>query len=248
MRLPKSWPESGLIRLTFGPMLFHEARRLADEPAGVVWKLLRIIETRMEDDGKPINPAHLFGAAGDEEDQLSVKFITMLMKSALYDIQQPDAPATAQEARGHELIRQLMSISNEQKARQEGRPHNSIVADHAELLASTYAQDWVKELNGERQPSASETQRVEPVAAPPSQPLSVDMAVSAPIVSTNPLDLRPEMSLARMDEAMPAPILAPELAKIVIAEPKPVRDEHLAGEALTAPDLFHPEGSPRVGT
>lgn len=221
MRLPKRGRESGLIRLTLGPMAFHEARRLADELAGVAWKFLRTIEKRMEEEDEPINPALLLGAVGDENDLLSVRFITLLMKSALYDIQQPDVPPTPQEARGHELIRQLMSISNERKARQEGRPHNAIVADHAELLASTYAQDWVKELNGEPQPTSIETK---PVAALPAQRPAVDEAVSAPIVAMEHLDRMPEMPLASVDKTTPAPIFPPESVEIVV--PKRERARH----------------------
>jgi integrase len=213
MRLPKRGRASGLIRLTLGPMPFHEARRLADELAGVAWKLLRMVGKRMEEDDEPINPALLLGAVGDENDLLSVRFITMLMKSALYDIQQPDVPPTPQEARGHELIRQLMSISNEQKARQEGRPHTAIVADHAELLASTYAQDWVKELNGEPQPPAI---KIKPVAVLPLQPPSVEEADAARSVATERLDQLPNNPLSGMDKTTPAPISPHETFEIVV--------------------------------
>lgn len=178
MRLPKSWPESGLIRLTLGPMLFHEARRLADELAGIAWRLVRTIEKRMDEDDEPINPALLLGAVGDENDLLSVRFITMLMKSALYDIQQPDVPPTPQEARGHEMIRNLMAITHERTAKQEGRPHNSIVADNAEMLASTYAQSWVRELNGEL-PPATATEKKLIAAAPEVRARGAEMSPAA---------------------------------------------------------------------
>jgi len=209
MRLPKRGHESGLIRLTLGPMPFHEARRLADELAGIAWKLLRTIEKRMEDDDDgPINPALLLGAVGDENDLLSVKFITMLMKSALYDIQQPDVPPTPQEARGHELVRQLMSISNEQKARQEGRSHNTIIADHGELLATTYAQNWVKELKGELRPPSMEANP--DAAMPVLQQTAVEEAPPAPIAAAELFDQMPKVALAGGDETTPAPISANE--------------------------------------
>lgn len=219
MRLPKSWLESGLIRLTLGPMLFHEARRLADELAGVAWKLLRTIEKRMEEDDHLVDPALPLGAVGDENDLLSVRFITMLMKSALYDIQQPDVPPTPQEARGHELIRQLMSISNEQKARQEGRPHSAIIADHAELLASTYAQDWVKELDREPQPPFT---NIKPVAAMPAQPQFVQEAVSPPPATAALPDRMSEMRLADVDETTPALILPTESFEIDVPKSESV--------------------------
>ncbi|MDB5526063.1 MAG: hypothetical protein JWM58_3826 [Rhizobium sp.] len=131
------------LRLSLGPMPYLEARRLADELAGLSLKFLRAIEQHMTDTNDTNKVGDLFGGASDEDDLLSIKFMTMLMKSAIYDIQRPDTPPTYEEARGHEMIRNLVSITKETTAEQEGQPHNQIVADNAEVLTSSYIKKWL---------------------------------------------------------------------------------------------------------
>jgi integrase len=178
MRLPKKvlGDRPNMLRLTLGPMAYLEARRLADELAGLALKLLRMIGAVMDERNDKSRIGALLGGASDEDDLLSVKFLTMLMKSSLYDIQQPATPPTAEETRGHEMIRNLMAITQERTAKQEGRPHNPIVADNAEMLASTYAQNWVRELKSELPPTPAIETR--PIAKAP------DMNAPAPEVLT----------------------------------------------------------------
>lgn len=106
MRLPKRvlGQRQRLLRLSLGPIPFLEARRLADELAGIALRLLRAIENHMDDQEAKSNAAALLGGAGDEDDLLSIKFMTMLLKSAMYDIRNPPAPLTPEEAKGHEVI------------------------------------------------------------------------------------------------------------------------------------------------
>jgi integrase len=179
MRLPKKvlGDRPNMLRLTLGPMPYLEARRLADELAGVALKLLRMIGAAMDEQNDKSGVGALLGGASDDDDLLTVKFITMLMKSTLYDLQQPDAPPTAEETRGHEMIRNLVTITQERTAKQEGRSYNPIVADNAEMLASTYAQSWVRELKSELPPAP--VIEVRPVAEEPDMSAPAAEVLSA---------------------------------------------------------------------
>lgn len=157
IRMPKGLVSkgNGLLRLSLGAMPIAKARALADELAGIARKAFRDLENMMNDnedefpdleeesEGKRARRmAALLGLDGGDDERLSIQFMTMLMKSALYDIQQPGSPPTPREAQGHEMIRNLVSIKREVTAKREGREHSSVVTDNADLLASTYIGKW----------------------------------------------------------------------------------------------------------
>lgn len=144
IRMPKSLVSNGngLLRLSLGAMPIAKARALADQLAGIARKAFRDLENMMNDnedefpdheeesEGKRTRRvAALLGLEGGEDERLSIQFMTMLMKSALYDIQQPGTPPTPREAQGHEMISSLVSINKEVYAKQNGLPHHPLVAD-----------------------------------------------------------------------------------------------------------------------
>lgn len=97
----------------------------------------------MNDMNETNSVSSLLAGASDKEELLSVKFMIMLMKSAMYDIQLLSKPPTPEHARGHEIIGNLVSIAKEATAKLEGLPYSAIIADNAKMLASSYVTKWL---------------------------------------------------------------------------------------------------------
>lgn len=86
--------------------------------------------------------AALFGIDGADDESQTIRVMTAHMKVALYNMQQPGIPPTPREVQGHEMIRNLVSITRELTAKREGREHSPLITDNADLLASTYISKW----------------------------------------------------------------------------------------------------------
>ena len=58
----------------------------------------------------------------------------MFLKGGLYDLRSPPREPTAEEARGHELMRGMVKIAKEVSAKQAGEPYNDLIVNrHAKL-------------------------------------------------------------------------------------------------------------------
>ena len=62
----------------------------------------------------------------------------MFLKGGLYDLRSPPREPTAEEARGHELMRGMVKIAKEVSAKQAGEPYNDLIADNAETLVASH--------------------------------------------------------------------------------------------------------------
>ncbi|MCV3765143.1 hypothetical protein [Rhizobium sp. TRM95796] len=183
IRMPKSLVSkgNGLLRLSLGPMPLAKARALADELAGIARKAFRDLERIMNDDdnidheedseeSRKRKMAALFGLDGADDERLTIQVMTAHMKAALYDMHQPGAPLSPQEAQGHEMIRNLVSITREVTAKREGREHSPLIADNADLLASTYISKWQTSTAAPDNPLApTAASMLSPAAGAPSQ-------------------------------------------------------------------------------
>lgn len=141
MKVPKTICTArgkGPLRISLGSASAQDARATADRLAAVLRYWFRELEKRMSMenglDGLGIQPDE-----DDDGESLLWKFLTTQMKAALYDIRDPAPPPSAQEAHDHAIIGSIVRISRELAASQEGRPHDTLIADNAEVLAAAAA-------------------------------------------------------------------------------------------------------------
>ncbi|MDW9921191.1 hypothetical protein GOB36_11655 [Sinorhizobium meliloti] len=77
--------------------------------------------------------------AGEDDEDLLWRFLIREMKAALFDTRAPSPSPSAQEAHDLSSIGNIVRISREVVARQEGRPHDALIADNADMLVAAAA-------------------------------------------------------------------------------------------------------------
>lgn len=131
------------IRISLGALSAQDARWLADRLAAVARGLFREIERRMCSGDTMNDFTTTNGTADDEADNDFLwSFLTTTLKAAMYDIRNPVPELSEDDARKFEAWRDLISISREVAAKQEGRQHNSLIADNAVILAASAAKKF----------------------------------------------------------------------------------------------------------
>lgn len=142
IRIPKrlsSRSKSTLVRISLGPLAHKDARETADALAALARQCFREIGKRMTDNGAEdlLNLLGL-GHEGPAGDDWPSELISMFLKGGLYDLRSPPREPTAEEARGHELMRGMVKIAKEVSAKQAGEPYNDLIADNAETLVASH--------------------------------------------------------------------------------------------------------------
>ncbi|MGO8499009.1 hypothetical protein ACC785_33955, partial [Rhizobium ruizarguesonis] len=127
------------LRISMGTLPSNEARRLAGILAGPAIGWFREIERRMRM-GVNMDDLRTNGEDAEADDgDLLWSFLTMQMKAALYDIRNLVPEISPDDQRLFEGWRDLISISREVVAKREGRAHNNLIAENANLLAASAA-------------------------------------------------------------------------------------------------------------
>ncbi|MCD2176098.1 hypothetical protein [Rhizobium sp. C4] len=161
LRIPASVGGRGLrpIRIGLGVLPKREAREIADRLAAVARVRFRELAKSMVGTEPDSND-------DDEQRAMLLVQLTMMMKSTLFDIRNPPSEPPADEARGLAFMKDVVSYAQQLSAKQQGLPHQSVIADNAEALATLRYQKFEKEL---RDGKASEPQLF---ASPPPTPLT----------------------------------------------------------------------------
>ncbi|MDX2081400.1 MAG: hypothetical protein SFU53_11515 [Terrimicrobiaceae bacterium] len=181
------------LRVSLGALPASEARRVAGILAGLAFKWFQEIELRMKND-EDMDDLPTDGEDNAEEADLLWSFLTTRMKAALYDIRTPIPTPSPEDARRLEGWRDLVLISREVVAKQEGRPHNSLVADNASILAASAAKKFDPVTEAERPlPTLASTPFTSGDTVPPSPPATLNLP---PSPETLPLTTAPETRVA----------------------------------------------------
>lgn len=149
MRAPKNdvHPNGHIVRLSLGALSLREAREIADELAARLRTISRAMRGKMSDQNhRDENDADEIGTDNDLLD-INAQFYNFVLKSALYEIRCPSRAPTEDEKKGHELVRNLLSINREVEAKERGEPHNSLIANNALMMAASFGQKWLDDTN-----------------------------------------------------------------------------------------------------
>lgn len=145
MRVPRDIARADgyIVRLSLGALSLRDAREVAEELASLVRSISRAFRHKMSDQSN--NDENGVDGIGANNDLLEINghFLQFVLKSALYSIRGPERAPTEDEKKGHDLVRNLLSINREVEAKERGEPHNSLVADNAHMLAASFGQKWL---------------------------------------------------------------------------------------------------------
>ncbi|EFM61610.1 Hypothetical protein BROD_2443 [Brucella sp. NF 2653] len=117
MRAPKNaiHPNGCIVRISLGALSLREAREIADELASLMRTISRALGRKMSDQNHSDE-----NDAGDDLSEIDSHFYNFVLKSALYKIRNPVRAPTEDEKKGHELLRNLLSINREVEAKKRG--------------------------------------------------------------------------------------------------------------------------------
>lgn len=146
MRLPKTIADDCKrpIRIGLGVIPKAEARRIADQLAAIAREKFKQIEIGMdagdETEFWPLMEDMLGFAEKDfsnevDSSQRAWLGITMLLKSALYDIREPNPSAPPEQERNLAMMRGLVRIGQEKARKDAGQDYDKQYGDNPELLA-----------------------------------------------------------------------------------------------------------------
>ncbi|MCK8781882.1 hypothetical protein M0654_18025 [Rhizobium sp. NTR19] len=143
IRLPKrigGGAGSRPVRLSLGALPHHQARELANALGSLARIVFKEIEKKM---GDKLESGSSLNAGKPDEDELPAddwpfEFATLIFKAALWDIREPARAPSPEEARGFEMMRGLVHIGRQVSAKQSGLPYDEMIADNAELLATSH--------------------------------------------------------------------------------------------------------------
>lgn len=154
MRAPKNaiHPNGYIVRISLGALSLREAREIADELASLMRSISRALGRKMSDQNHRDE-----SDTGDDLLEIDSHFYNFVLKSALYKIRSPGRAPTEDEKKGHELIRNLLSINREVEAQECGEPHNSLIADNAHMLAASFGQKWLDDTKASRPEAPAQT-------------------------------------------------------------------------------------------
>ncbi len=183
IRLPKrigGGAGSRPIRVSLGSLPHQQARELANALGALAPTLFREIEKRMA--GKQGANSKTAKDLGDEgsltRTGLSILPVCFL-KAALFDIQKPARAPTPAEAECLEMMRGLVRIGREVSAKQSGKPHDAMIADNAELLASRHVAKYQAAAGPVLIPEQLYSSVSVPTSTVPSQPPGLPLSEPA---------------------------------------------------------------------
>ncbi len=182
------------MRVSLGSRSAQEARAAADRLAAVARYWFRELEKHMSTEsglgGLGVQPE-----VGEDDENLLWRFLTTQMKAALFDIRDPAPPPSPQEAHNHAIIGNIVRISRELAASQEGRPHDALIADNADVLVAAAA-SRLGQPPAERPASPA---LITPVAAAPSQTVTKTETIEA-----RPTAAIPSGRISKTEDFVPA--------------------------------------------
>ncbi|MBK3745473.1 hypothetical protein G3A39_40650 [Paraburkholderia aspalathi] len=230
MRLSKTMmiSGSGIIRISLGALSLREAREIADELASTVRSVCRAWGRRMDDTDKD---THLKCEEGDPDYDsldLSAASFQLILKSALYKVKHSHREPSAEETKGHELVRNLVSINREVTAKEKGEPHNGLIADNAQMMAASFGSKWLEETEGQRSEDGSTAALSNTVEAPDT--------VSAPFASAITIPAEPPITAVKTDAS--SPIIATQTQRTGKTLPAFKQDRRAVERPASSQPLF----------
>ena len=189
MRAPKNAGQKGdcIVRISLGALSLRQAREIADELAALIRAISRAWGRKMSDQNHNDE-----NDPSDDALDINSHLYNFVLKSALYKIRGSGRAPTEDEKKGHELVRNLLSINREVEAKDSGESHNSLIADNAHMMAASFGQKWLndtKALRPEEQAQTSELKHVENTETAVSMSLpdmKPDEGVSTPASQPSP--------------------------------------------------------------
>lgn len=145
------------IRIGLGVLPKREAREIAD-------RLAAVARVKFRELAKSMVGTESEGIDDEEEQAMLLVQLTMMMKSTLFDIRNPPSEPATEEARGLAFMKDAVGYAQQLSAKQQGLPHEPLIADNAEALAMIRYQKFEKEL---REGKASEPQLIAPLPSTP---------------------------------------------------------------------------------
>ena len=175
IRIPAAAGGRGLrpIRIGLGVLSKAEAREIADRLAAVARMKFRELAKSMA--GKETNSID-----DDEQQTLLLAQLTIMMKSTLFDIRNPPPEPAVEEARGLAFMKDVVGYAQQLSAKQQGLPHQPLIADNAQALAMIRHQKYEKEMRDGKAPEPQ-------LFASPSPP---------PVTASEPRAEQPERNSA----------------------------------------------------
>ena len=154
MRAPKNAGQKGdcIVRISLGALSLRQAREIADELAALIRAISRAWGRKMSDQNH-----------NDENDpsdgvlDINSHFYNLVLKSALYKIRGSNRAPTEDEKKGHELVRNLLSINREVEAKERGEPYTDLVADNPQTIAAAFGQKWLDDTQALRSGADAQT-------------------------------------------------------------------------------------------
>lgn len=201
MRAPKNafHPNGCIVRISLGALSLREAREIADELASLMRTISRALGRKMSDQNYSDE-----NDAGDDLVEIDSHFYNFVLKSALYKIRNPVRAPTEDEKKGHELVRNLLSINREVEAKERGEPHNSLIADNPHMLAASFGQKWLDDTKAARSEKEAQPDHHEDMSAA--------LATSTPGINPEkavPTSMsRPSPALNHSERSKQAPVAA----------------------------------------
>lgn len=174
IRLPKrigGGAGSRPIRVSLGALPHQQARELANALGALAPALFREIEKRMAGkQGPNSKTAKDLGDEGVADEDWPFDFASVFLKAALFDIQKPARAPTPAEAEGLEMMLGLVRIGREVSAKQSGQPHDEMIADNAEFLASRHVAKYQAAAGPVSIPEQLYSSASVPISTAPDQP------------------------------------------------------------------------------
>ncbi|MBB6261359.1 integrase [Paenochrobactrum gallinarii] len=207
MRLTKSMVTSGsgIIRISLGALSLREAREIADELATIVRTICKIWERRMDKENKNTQFSSHEGDPDYDGQELTAATIQLTLKSALYNIRHSQHEPSPLENKGHELVRNLVSINKEVEAKEKGEQHNNLIADNAPIMAAAFGHKWMEETKDLRAEGTRTATPSNPIETPNVLPTSLSPATER--LTTTPITAAQTVSAThpqRAGKALPA--------------------------------------------
>jgi integrase len=147
------------IRIGLGVLPKAEARAIADQLAAVARVKFKELAKSMVDEEPNSDD-------DDEQQALFMAQLTAIIKSKHLDIINPPPEPAGEEALGLAFMKDAVGYAQQLSAKQQGLPHEPLIADNAEALATIRYQKFEKEL---REGKASQPQLF---ASPPPTPVT----------------------------------------------------------------------------
>ncbi len=157
--------------MTIGVMSYRSARTFADHLASTARSLFSEYDRSMENGENFFDTFFAVDFGSDQPpEQVAEHKLSLFneyMTSALERMKQPPREPTAEEARGHSFIKDIVRITKETGAKDRGEQYDELLADNADILIKRQTAKYNEDLRAFSK-KAAETSK-QPVEAAPGQ-------------------------------------------------------------------------------